>query len=99
MLNNAVKFSAKQSTVVLDLFETETEITLCVTDKGKGIAPADLPKIFEEYYRGENHKHEGMGLGLFLTKTIIEQHHGRISAQSKVNVGTTITVNLPKAQV
>jgi two-component system NtrC family sensor kinase len=67
-------------------------VKLTFQDSGTGIAPEDLEKIFEPFFTT---KARGTGLGLAITKTIVEQHGGRIDVASEVGKGTTVTVSLP----
>lgn len=95
LLNNAAKFSPPDSEITLSLKEKSPYLIISVKDKGSGIAKKDLVKVFEGFYKGD-HGREGMGLGLFLTKTIVENHKGTIQVSSKLKKGTTIEVILPK---
>jgi two-component system sensor histidine kinase BaeS len=73
-------------------------VYLCVADSGLGIAPEDLPHIFERFYRGRQARQRdipGTGLGLAIVKEIVELHHGSITVDSQVNEGTTFRVDLP----
>lgn len=97
LLINAAKYSQKRSTITLRLDRKGDDVTLKVKDFGKGITKDDLPKIFEGFYRGMNSKHEGMGLGLYLSRQIVEGHNGSIQVNSKVNKGTTVEIALPAA--
>ena len=70
-----------------------------VVDNGNGISPEDMSQIFERFYRvdkSRNQKTGGMGIGLSITKAIVEAHQGEIHVTSKVGVGTTFTIILPK---
>lgn len=96
ILNNSAKYSSKNSPIYVSMSSNDSHIALDVTDYGKGIAKEELPKIFERFYRGTGSQHEGMGLGLFLTKQIIDDHRGTITIDSELNKGTTIRISLPK---
>jgi len=77
------------------------EVRIAVTDKGMGIAPADLPHIFEPFYRGaeaQSRQIRGNGLGLSIVKGIIEAHGGRVSVHSTQGSGSTFVVALPAWQ-
>lgn len=96
LLDNAAKFSPAESKIALFLKKEDANLVVRIKDKGKGIAKTDLERVFERYYRGGGVKYEGLGLGLFLVKNIIEHHHGSIELKSKLNKGTTAEIKLPK---
>jgi len=95
LLGNALKYS--QGAVVVRADARDGEICVSVVDRGPGIAASDLPRIFERYYRGQRHEGEGLGLGLFIVRKLVEAHGGRISAQSRPGEGSTFTFTLPVA--
>ncbi len=95
LLNNAAKFSPKNSTIDLVLKYEDSQYILSITDRGPGIRKKDLPHIFERFYKGDSQNKDGLGLGLFLVKNIIDQHKGNVSVLSKINQGTTFSINLP----
>jgi len=96
LLDNAVKFSDNQDSIELRAFEDGSFVTIEVADSGRGISSQDLPYIWEELYRGDLARGiPGSGLGLALTKAIIERHGGSISARSRVGDGTVVSVSLP----
>ena len=68
-------------------------MAVTVSDTGRGIAPPDLPHIFDRYTKSSDSR--GSGLGLAIAKDLVEAHGGKITAQSEVNQGTTITFTLP----
>jgi signal transduction histidine kinase len=96
LLDNAAKFSPAESEIVISLKLKSPNLILTVKDKGKGISKTDLPKLYERFYRGSDHTREGMGLGLFLAKNIIEHHRGEISIKSKEGKGATVEIMLPE---
>jgi signal transduction histidine kinase len=103
LLSNAVKFSPKGGTITLSVLPTLENgfATFHVTDTGIGIAPADLEKLFTEFFRVENEINQsvkGTGLGLVLAKEIVSAHHGRMWVTSQVGVGTTFCFTLPTNQ-
>lgn len=99
LLDNAAKFSPLDKEISISLDSKGGYVVLEITDCGKGIAKKDLQKIYEIFYRGKNHTREGMGLGLFLARSIIVHHRGIISVKSKENRGTTIEVRLPGPKI
>jgi signal transduction histidine kinase len=99
LLENAVKYTPPKGEVHLQLSLNGDAARIVVSDTGIGIAPESMPRIFEEFYRGKNAKelgHEGTGLGLSLVKHIVDRYHGEIAVESKLQQGSTFTVNLPR---
>ncbi len=98
LLDNAVKYSADHTRIVLTLKSNIQHVILEVKDEGTGIHQKDMPLVFQEFYKGENRKEDkrGIGVGLFLTKNIIAQHHGSIQLYSKIEAGTRVEIKLPK---
>lgn len=105
LIENAVKYSTAGCAVTVTLSLTAPSgdaaerAVLTVRDQGIGIPAADLPHIFERFYRGANTEGRiaGTGLGLAGAKAIVEQHHGTITVESVEGQGTTVTVQLPLA--
>lgn len=96
LLNNAAKFSDSNSLITVELKYNKNFIICSVKDKGKGIPKKDLQQIFKRFYKGnEGRKKEGMGLGLYLCKQIIEDHGGIITAKSEPNKGSQLEIQLP----
>jgi two-component system, OmpR family, phosphate regulon sensor histidine kinase PhoR len=100
LLDNALKYTPKGSRIELIARALETgEIELAVRDNGPGIPAADLPHIFERFYRvdkGRSRETGGTGLGLSIVKHIVQLHGGRVWAESEVGKGTTILMRLPR---
>lgn len=96
LLENAVKFSLPEKEIAISLGIKPSYFVLQVKDQGKGIAKKDIPRVFEGFYKGDRNLPEGMGLGLFLAKNIIEEHRGSIHIHSKVNKGTLVEIQLPR---
>lgn len=99
LLDNAAKFSPPHEEVNIRLKRRSGYIILEIKDHGKGIPKKDRPKLFELFYRGENSSTEGMGVGLFLAKNIIDQHRGAIKIKSKETAGTTVQIRLPELKI
>jgi signal transduction histidine kinase len=98
LLSNAMKFSLKEKEVTVKLFREDGNIVLQVADKGVGIAPKDIPKIFQRFYQSENKnisEARGSGLGLTLVKHITEAHNGKIQVESEPGKGSIFSVILP----
>lgn len=97
LLDNAIKYSEEKGEVVIRVRETEREIVIHFQDQGEGIAPAELPYIFDAFHRAESKKKStGHGLGLAAVKAIVQGHGGRVSVDSKPGKGSVFTVHLPK---
>jgi two-component system heavy metal sensor histidine kinase CusS len=101
LLDNALKFTPAGGQVRIKLQNDPSGALLEIADDGCGISPNDLPHIFDRFFRSEdlalNQRSPG-GLGLSLTKWIIEQHRGNISVKSAPNEGTTFNIVLPRFQ-
>lgn len=98
LLENALKFTSLDDSVEVRALEDGRAIVVEVADNGMGIPPAELPKIFEELYRGVNARGtEGSGLGLALTRRIVALHDGALEVRSRQDDprGTVFTVRLP----
>lgn len=98
LIENALKFTCAEDSVEVRASEDGQFVVIEVADSGVGIPPEDLPKVFEELYRGSNARStEGSGLGLALVKRIIALHNGTINARSSQAEprGTVFTIRLP----
>jgi signal transduction histidine kinase len=98
LLANAVRHTPAggRVTVGATLQAGETEVT--VSDSGEGIAPEDLPHVFERFYRGDKSRSRaggGAGLGLAIARGLVQAHGGEIAVQSRYGHGATFTVRLP----
>ncbi|MBA3554754.1 MAG: HAMP domain-containing protein [Gemmatimonadales bacterium] len=101
LVTNAIKYTPQGGTVALTLGEDEEAVMFTVRDSGIGIAPGDLPHIFERFWRADPARSRtgdrpGTGLGLAITKWIAEAHGGSITVQSRAGRGTVFTVRLPR---
>ena len=101
LLDNALKYSPKGSRIMVAArtLDRGGEVELAVRDNGPGIPAADLPHIFERFYRvekGRARESGGTGLGLSIVKHIVQLHGGRVWAESEVGKGTAIIVRLPR---
>jgi PAS domain S-box-containing protein len=98
LVSNALKYSLAESEVRLRLVEADGAARLSVSDRGPGIAPEELPRLFERYYRARSAvRAEGLGLGLFITRKLVEAHGWRIEAESEPGRGSVFTVVIPAA--
>lgn len=98
ILSNAAKYSEPETVITVSLKQMGHTYSIAITDQGVGIPEAELSKILKKFYRGNTHSHEGMGLGLYLAKRIVEKHGGEITIKSKVKQGTTVSVLLPQVE-
>jgi signal transduction histidine kinase len=102
LITNAVKYTPPGGRVDLELADRGTDVTAMVRDTGIGIAPGDLPHIFDRFWRADPARSRtgdrpGVGLGLAITKWIAEAHGGSITVQSRPGRGTVFTVTLPRS--
>lgn len=96
IIENAIKYSEKESTIYISSFEDDGYVNVKVQDEGPGIKKEHLNLVFEKFYRGENSSStQGTGLGLFLVKYFVQLHNGTIHLDSVVGQGTTVTIKLP----
>jgi signal transduction histidine kinase len=95
LLHNAVRHTLPGGIVMVGLSEADERIVIRVQDTGEGIAPDDLPKIWERFYRGQSQAGGGAGLGLALVKELTEAMGGNVAVQSTLGEGSCFTVTLP----
>ena len=97
LVSNAIKFSDMGSHVSIRLSIQDQNLEFCVQDSGIGIPDADIPHIFDKFYRVANQGREdqGTGIGLSIVKEIVDRHQGSINVSSQLGVGTTFCVALP----
>lgn len=96
VVGNAIKYSHANGNVNISIKSEGDQVILQVADEGPGIPAADVPHIFDKFYRGGNiTSTEGSGLGLAIVKTIIENHQGRIWVESTVGRGSSFFIVLP----
>ena len=97
LVSNALRYSPQGSSIKITSMESrsggEDRLVVSVEDSGPGIAPADLPHVFDRFYKTSDSR--GMGLGLSIAKYIIEAHGGEIKAESEPGRGTKISFSLP----
>ncbi|HFU4386250.1 TPA: cell wall metabolism sensor histidine kinase VicK, partial [Streptococcus suis] len=98
ILNNAIKYSPDGGKITFSMKTTDSQLIVSISDQGLGIPKADLPKIFDRFYRvdkARSRSQGGTGLGLAIAKEIVKQHKGFIWAKSEYGHGSTFTIVLP----
>ena len=96
LITNALKYSPPGSEAVLSAAARDGRVRITVQDRGDGISPEELPRIFERFYRSPSAaQKEGLGLGLYITRLLVEAHGGSISVDSAPGVGSAFHVLLP----
>lgn len=102
LISNAIKHTAAGGYICVEYDQSSNGVTLRVHDSGSGISQEDLPHVFERLYRvdkSRSHISEGKGIGLSITKAIVEAHGGTVSVESRVESGSTFTINLPNINI
>ncbi|MEX2475868.1 CHASE2 domain-containing protein [Marinobacter sp.] len=100
LLTNAVQYSPEGSTVNIQVFRAGHQACLAVSDEGSGIAPEELPHLFDRYRRQKSSElsgNHGTGLGLSFVNVVVEKHRGEISVSSELGEGSAFTLKLPVA--
>ena len=97
VVSNALRYSPQNASVkiICTVLDQQNEVHVSITDRGPGISEHLRDAIFERFYQAEVLRSGGLGVGLYLSKTIVEAHGGRILVESKLGEGTTICVILP----
>ncbi len=102
LVSNAIKHTPSRGTISISLDERDGEAVIEVTDTGEGIAPEDLAHVFDRFYRADrarSSRSDGIGLGLSITKGIVDAHGGTIEVSSEIGQGTTVMVKLRCVEV
>jgi signal transduction histidine kinase len=98
LIENAIKYSPEGTRILVTSEEVENYVRIQVADQGQGIPEDELGHVFMKFYRSKNAKSssiKGSGLGLYLARYFVELHRGRLSVDSRLNEGSTFTVELP----
>ncbi len=96
VLENAIKYSRKESVVDISLRRDRLYAHVIITDSGEGIEAHDIPKVFDRFYRGDHTRTTpGTGLGLAIVKAVVDAHDGIIDLESSVGKGTRVSLSLP----
>lgn len=101
IMSNAMRYTPAGGWVVVGIKRTRDEAHIFVSDTGIGIAKEDIPRVFARFWRSDASRGRvsgGLGIGLALTKEIIDKHHGHIAVESTLGKGTTFTLSIPLVQ-
>jgi signal transduction histidine kinase len=97
IISNAVKYSKNDTTVRILAKANDKKVALRIIDQGIGIPKEDLANIGQKFFRAKNTLSvAGTGIGIYLTKHFIQLHGGNVAIDSEINVGTTVTITLPR---
>jgi len=99
LISNSIKYGKYSGVTDIQFYDLDEQILVEVTDNGPGIEEADLPRLFERFFRAEKsraRKMGGTGLGLSIVKNIIEAHEQIINVRSEIGIGTTFSFTLQK---
>ena len=101
LVENAIKYTPIGGQVDLRVRSTKTDLTFEIRDNGIGIAPSDMPRLFEKFYRGKQREartQHGTGLGLAIVRSIAERHGGKVWVESELGKGSVFFLQVPLAQ-
>jgi anti-sigma regulatory factor (Ser/Thr protein kinase) len=98
LISNSIKYTPKNRSIIVSIFEKEETVELSVKDKGVGISEEDLKNIFTRFYRGKGRNVEGHGIGLSLVKSLVEIQKGSKMVSSKTDQGSEFTLTLKKGK-
>jgi signal transduction histidine kinase len=101
LVDNAAKYTDDGGIVSVTTVRRKGDVLVRVSDTGHGIAPEDLPNIFDRFYRSDSSRSDrpgGFGLGLAIAKRIIESVGGLIDVESELGKGTTFTIRVPRGR-
>ena len=101
IISNAMRYTPAPGEVEVALDKADGEVLISVRDTGIGIAKEDIRNVFGRFWRAEESRNRvagGLGVGLAVTKEIVDRHHGHIDVESEQGVGTTFTLHIPLTQ-
>jgi signal transduction histidine kinase/AraC-like DNA-binding protein len=99
LLSNAFKFTPTKGSIQFEVSQSAKNLKIRVVDSGTGIQAMHVPYIFDRYYQGNSGLFSGSGLGLALTKELVELHEGRIELETELGVGTIFTIRIPLKKI
>ena len=102
IMDNAIKYTNKNGSITVSLFSDKNKVKMIIRNTGEGIAPEDLERVFERFYRVDKSRDRetgGYGLGLSIASSIVKEHKGKIYARSKVGSFTSFIVEIPQQTV
>jgi signal transduction histidine kinase len=97
-MDNAIKFTPKKGKISLSVYRENGDVHVLLEDNGIGISKEDMPKLFRKFHQidsSSTRNYGGNGLGLYVTKVIVEDHGGKIWLESEEGAGTRVHVTLP----
>ena len=97
LIGNAIKFTPAGGRITISATPRERDVEFRVADSGDGIAASDLPHVFDRFWQARKGAHHGVGLGLPITRGIVEAHGGRIWVESNLSRGSTFFFTIPEA--
>jgi signal transduction histidine kinase len=97
LIGNAIKFTEAGGCITVGATSIGHEVVVSVADTGGGIPPENLPRVFDRFWQATKAERQGAGLGLPITKGIVEVHGGRIWVESTLGRGTTFSFTIPTA--
>ena len=100
LMSNALRYTPEGGSVEVRVWRDRRNVLISVADTGMGIAKEDIPRVFSRFWRSDASRERaagGLGVGLSLTKEIVDRHNGTISVDSEEGVGTSFTLKLPLA--
>ncbi len=95
LLENAARYAGSGTRVLVSVLADQERTRISVTDNGPGIDPADLPRLFDRFYRGEGRSAGGLGIGLYASRALAEELGGLLTAHSAPGEGATFMLELP----
>ncbi len=99
ILQNAINYTNNNGAIHIEILGQRSLFVIKISDTGVGISDIDLPHVFDRFYKASHSRNDksGSGLGLPIARQIIEQHDGSISIESKIGIGTSVFIKIPKA--